>query len=86
MNFLDNILESLGLTSFSESSEKKAVILGDSAVYFTGVTSIYAYDEESVSLCQKKRKISVLGKNLYLKKFCEGDVVVCGKISKIEFL
>ena len=84
MGFFDNILESFGLSGAGEGLKNRIVLLGDCAGYFDCVTGIIGYSETEISLSLKKGRITVHGKDLYIKKFCEGDVVICGKILKIE--
>jgi sporulation protein YqfC len=84
MGFIDNIIEFLGGEEFYKNQSFRAVMFGDSAVYFEGVTSIISYEKEQVLLGVKKGRLTIKGKDLYIKKYCMGDVVICGKISAIE--
>jgi len=84
MGFIDEIKSAFDLEPFAKEPCYKAVIFGDSACYFEGVKSIKYYSEDTVSLVLKKGAITVKGVELSIKKFCEGDVVVCGKISEIK--
>jgi sporulation protein YqfC len=84
MGFFDNMKESFGICDLSEGIKNKVVLVGFEAGYFDCVVGIIGYSDTEISLALKKGKIIVYGKDLYIKKFCEGDVVVCGKITKIE--
>lgn len=84
MGFIDNIIECLGGEEIYKNQSFRAVILGDSAVYLENVMSIISYEKEQILLGIKKGKILIKGNDLYIKKYCMGDVVVCGKISAIE--
>ena len=61
----------------------RAVVFGESAVYFENVCSIAHYTTEEVSLCLKRGGLIISGCGLYIKKYCAGDVVICGKISAV---
>jgi len=62
----------------------RAVLFGDGAAYFENVCSIAHYTPEEVSLCLKRGGLVISGCGLYIKKYCAGDVVICGKIRSIE--
>ena len=83
MSFLENIFN-----CFENSSSllplPKIVLVGNSSGYFEGVKSISSYSEKEIVLLTKTGKITLLGTNLTINKFCEGDVVICGKILTIK--
>ena len=62
----------------------RAVLFGESAGYFENVKNIVSYTEDEVVLALSNGCLKVGGKNLYIKKYCMGDVVVCGKIKRVE--
>ena len=62
----------------------RAVLFGEGAGYFENVKSIVSYTQEEVVLALSKGGIKVSGNGLYIKKYCVGDVVICGKIKKVE--
>ena len=82
MQFIEEIMGLFGGESVKPSF--KAVILGSYGGYFEGVTAICRYTAEEISLSFKKGGVVINGENLYIKKYCEGDVAICGKINKIE--
>lgn len=84
MGFIDNILENLGLDGLGEGVKSKLMIADFTSAYVEGVKSILAFTEEQVTLNLKNGKLTFNGKDLSVKKFCEGDVVICGKIMTIE--
>ena len=85
MGFIDNIKTCIG-ENFEGVSEPtfRAVLFGEHAVYFENVRSIIRYSPQEIKLAVKKGGVSVRGEGLYLKKYCSGDVVICGKIKAIE--
>lgn len=84
MNFLENIAEILGVKELIARPVYRATIIGDEAGYFENVLEIKSYSEEEIILSLKKGGIKILGEKLYVKKYCEGDVAVCGKIKSLE--
>ena len=84
MGFFNSILDSLGVVGEFEGLKNKMVLLGFESAYFDCITGIIGFSDTVISLALKNGKIIITGKDLYIKKFCEGDVVVCGKIQKIE--
>ena len=83
MSFIDNIKECFRTEELPKEPIFRAVLFGDSAGYFENVCAIGHYDGGEIMLCLKKGRITVKGENLYVKKYCAGDVVVCGKIKAI---
>ncbi len=83
MAFLENILQSLGLNDNVEKEFNKIMIFGDKGAFFEGIKGIKAFSSEQIILFAKKGEVLVKGERLYIKKFCMGDVVICGKIKEI---
>ncbi len=84
MSFIDCISRCFNSEELSSSGQFRAVLFGDGAVYFESVKAIGGYTEKEVYLILKKGGIKIKGEGLYIKKYCAGDVAVCGKISIIE--
>ena len=84
MGFIDEIKGCFSPDELPKEPIFRAVLFGDSAVYFENVCSIQNYCENEIVLCLKRGGLVVSGNNLYIKKYCAGDVVVCGKIRAIE--
>lgn len=83
MGFIENILESLGLSEEVNEQLSKITLIGDVAGYFECVKSIKKYSKEEIIISLKKETITVTGEELSIKKYCEGDLAVCGKIKSI---
>ena len=62
----------------------KATVIGDSAGYFENVKGIKSYSEEEIVLSIKGGGLIIRGEKLFVKKYCAGDVAICGKIKGIE--
>ena len=84
MSFIDCILGCFNEGELPSQPQFRAVLFGDSAGYFENVKSIGGYSDEEVYLILKKGGIKIKGECLYIKKYCAGDVAVCGKIKAIE--
>ncbi len=84
MSFIDNIRDCFCQNELPLDCLYRAVLFGDSAGYFENVKSIVSYEKEEVVLSLKKGAIKIKGKDLYIKKYCIGDVVICGKITSVE--
>ena len=83
MGFIDNIKEFIGTESILQEGEYRAVVFGGKAVYIERVKSIISYEKELVILGLKKGVLEISGKDLYVKKYCLGDVVICGNICSL---
>ena len=83
MGFIDNIKESFGAV-FPGEPVYRAVIFGESAGYFENVVGIKSFSTDEISVYLKKGELNIRGSGLYIKKFCEGDLVVMGNIQAME--
>lgn len=84
MGFIEDIKACFAPDELPKEPIFRAVMFGEAAVYFENVYSILCYTQCEISFCLKKGGIVVSGENLYIKKYCAGDLVICGKIKKIE--
>ena len=84
MSLIDNIKSNFCQSEIPSEPIFRAVLFGESAGYFENVKSIVSYNEEEIVLALSKGCLKVNGNNLYIKKYCMGDVVVCGKIKRVE--
>ena len=84
MGFIDDIKKCFSSSELPIEPVFRAVIFGDCALYLENVRSIVKYTSEEISISLSKGGLNVLGNNLYVKKYCAGDLVVCGKIKTIE--
>lgn len=83
MSFLESVKEIIGLEQFP-APVFRATIIGDVAGFFEGVVDVQTWNDEQVVIRLKKGGFIINGKNLYLKKYCAGDLVVCGKITSTQ--
>ena len=84
MSFIENIKGCFSCEEIPIEPVYRAVLFGDTAAYFENVRSILHYEVEEIALSLKKGGLVIRGDNLYIKKYCSGDVVVCGKIKSVE--
>ncbi len=84
MNFFDSIIQNFSSEELSAFTGCRVLMFGDTAVYIEGVRAILSYSEAEISLSVKKGELIVKGEKLYLKKYCGGDLAVCGKITALE--
>ena len=84
MGFIDSIINCIGGEEFPKEPVFRAVVFGENAVYLENISGIINYQRQEVLLAVKKGQVRICGEDLYIKKYCLGDVVVCGKIFKIE--
>ena len=84
MGFIDSIKDCFCQNELPVECSYRAVLFGDSAGYFEKVKSIVSYEKEQVILSLKNGGLKISGKDLYIKKYCLGDVVICGKIQSVE--
>lgn len=85
MNFIENIIADIS-GKIPYEPDFKAMLFGGGAGYFENVSSIKSYSPEEIVLCVKRGGIVVRGSGMYIKKYCAGDVAICGKISSLEII
>ncbi|MBQ8196572.1 MAG: YabP/YqfC family sporulation protein [Clostridia bacterium] len=89
MSFFDSILESLGVDSAPEGQFLKLTLIGNKGggfcyAYLENVLSVKSYSPQEIAVCVKGGGVTIKGENMYIKKYCQGDLAVCGKIMKAE--
>lgn len=84
MGFIDSIKNCFRAEELPVEPIYRAVLFGDSAAYFENVRSVVGFSEEEIILSLKRGGLRISGEKLYIKKYCSGDVAVCGKIRVIE--
>lgn len=84
MGFIEDIKNCFSSSELPIEPVFRAVMFGDCALYLENVRSIIKYTTEEISVSLKKGGLNVNGNGLYVKKYCAGDLVVCGNIKSIE--
>ena len=83
MGFSDSITECFRGGELPAEPVFRAVMIGDYALYLEGVRSIKSYSAEKTELRLKKGGVTVAVEGLVIKKYCAGDVAICGKIVSV---
>ena len=60
-----------------------AVLLGEESAYFENIRSIKSYSPLKIEIFLRKGLLTIEGEQLFIKKYCGGDLIVCGKIKAI---
>lgn len=84
MGFIDSIKNCFRAEELPVEPIYRAVLFGDGAAYFENVRSVVGFTAEEIILSLKRGGLKITGEDLYIKKYCSGDVAVCGKIRVIE--
>ena len=84
MSLIDDIKGCFTADELPKEPIFRAVLFGDSAMYLENVKTIQYYQSEEILVCLKKGGLKICGCGLYVKKYCLGDVVICGKIKSVE--
>ncbi len=86
MSFIENIKNCIAYSDSPELNDFRLVSFSFRSIYFENVKSILSFSREEIVLGLKKGALKVSGRELYVKKYCAGDVVICGEIQKLERL
>ena len=84
MRFLDSIVCSL-MGSESENAPFRIFIEGN-ACYLTDVKTLKEYSKEKIVIGVKSGGLVVYGKDMFIKKYSGGDLIICGKMVKWEII
>ena len=82
MSFIDEVLSVFG--GENAAPVFRVMLLGDGAAYLEGVKAIKSYSQDKIEVFVGKGELKITGEGLFVKKFCAGDLAVCGKIKSIE--
>lgn len=85
MSFIESVKELISLQELPVPTFK-ATLVGDSALFLEGVLDVTEFTDKQITIRLKKGGFIIKGENLFLKKYCEGDLIVCGKIVSTEKL
>ena len=61
-------------------AEARCAFFPNGGGYFQGVKSLVSFSEQEIVLLLKKAKVYVKGNGLSVKKYCDGDMEITGKI------
>ena len=84
MGFIEEIKSCFTADELPKEPIFRAVLFGDGAAYFENVSTIAKYSTEEIVLNLRKGSLVIEGCGLYVKKYCGGDVVICGKINCVR--
>ena len=54
--------------------------------YFEGVKAVGDFSSRRIVLCFPKESVEVVGEGLTIKKYCDGDLQLVGKIHALQVL
>ncbi len=84
MGLIEEIKECFSEAGITAAPVFRAALFGFGALYIEGARSIKSYSEKRVEIRLKKGGLVVVGENLYIKKYCAGDLAICGDVSSVE--
>ena len=61
-------------------AEARCAFFPNGGGYFQGVKGLMSFSAEEIVLLLKKAKVCVKGNALSIKKYCDGDLEITGKI------
>ena len=64
----------------------RCIVVPNGGGYFQGVRSVGDFSPERLIVCFPKLSVAVDGKYLSIKKYCDGDLQIAGKIRTITVL
>ena len=68
---------------YQEYAEARCAFLPLSGGYFQGVKSLGAFSGTEILLIFKRARVRVVGERLEIKKYCDGDMEISGRIFSV---
>ena len=84
MSFIDSIVKKIGVDLGLVPLKYKAVIFGELGVFFENVKSIKSFEKDEIVLTVKNKEIVIKGKELSVKNYVDGDLVIMGEVKEIS--
>ncbi len=81
MRLYDEIFKNADGGAFS-----RCIVVPKGGGYFEGVKAVADFSDERVVLCFPKSTVLVEGKNLTVKKYCDGDLQLLGEVYALRVL
>ena len=81
MRLYDEIFKNADGAAFT-----RCVIVPCGGGYFEGVKTVEDFSAERILIRFSHQRVEVLGKSLVIKKYCDGDLQVLGKILSLRTL
>ena len=81
MRLYDEIFKNADGGAFS-----RCVIVPCGGGYFEGVKSVGDFSPERIVICFPRESVEVEGNSLTIKKYCDGDLQLSGKITSLRVL
>ena len=82
MSFISEIAAIFGNDDLTNSY--RVTLFGESAAYIEGVKYIKSYSQDKIELFVLKGELKITGEKLFVKKYCLGDMAICGIIKTVE--
>ena len=70
----------------ADNAFEKCIIVPGGGGYFEGVKSVADFSCEKILLCFARRLVEVEGQELVVKKYCDGDLQLSGRILGVKVL
>ena len=86
MNLFEEIIENLHLEPELVHSKAKIMLYGKKLAYFENVKKIFAFSPSELILLTKGGKVQVLGENLMIGQYGDGDLVLQGEVQSVAFV
>ena len=86
MRLFEEILAAAGFDEELSFGGAKAVLFAGRCGYFENVKSISAFSETSVSLLLRRGEVHIEGSGLCVARYGSGDLLLRGKIERVEFV
>ncbi|MBE7101058.1 MAG: hypothetical protein E7364_05545 [Clostridiales bacterium] len=64
----------------------RCIIVPSGGGYFEGVKAVEDFTSDAMILCFARERVAVRGERLSIKKYCDGDMEISGKITVMEVL
>lgn len=70
----------------ADNAFSRCVITPCGGGYFEGVKAVEDFSLQRIVICFPRQRVEILGEGLSVKKYCDGDLQVLGKILSLNVL
>lgn len=83
MIFFEDVKRAL-ITEYAPQPFFSATLVDGGVLFLEGVKSLKEFSGQKIVAVLKKGELEIVGEGLFIKKYFEGDLVICGKINELR--
>ncbi len=86
MKLFEEIVNRINFDPELTQNGTKIVLYGKKLAYFENVKKIFAFNSTELVLLTKGNKVQIIGENLMIQQYGEGDLLLQGDMHSVAFV